>query len=182
MASIEFSSGSVSGRRPPVLSGCEADRGVVWLRGAHDASTVAALCTIMARVIALDDADVVVDLSEVTFMGAATVGVIIRAEAFLRERSRSLTLRSPSTYARRILGLCGRGDLVELRSADATAATRSGGAVGSGVAAPTTDRVDRRAPDSVLVERVAAPTTVSWVDAHHAREDRTTILAGRGRP
>ena len=43
MAPIEFSPGSVSGRRAAVLPGCEADRAVVWLRGAHDASTVVAV-------------------------------------------------------------------------------------------------------------------------------------------
>jgi anti-anti-sigma factor len=182
MAPIEFSPGSVSGRRAAVLSGGEADRGVVWLRGAHDASTVVELCTIMARAIAFNDADVVVDLSEVTFMGAATVGVILRAEAFLLERSRSLMLRSPSTRSRRILGLCGRGDLVDPRSADAVGATRRSGAVGTGVTAPTANRADCRAPDLVLADGVTAPRGVWWTDAHHAGEERTTSLAGRGRP
>ena len=58
----------------------------------------------MARAIAVDETDLVIDLSEVTFMNAATVAVIIRAEAFLRDRSRSLTLRSPSAPARRCPG------------------------------------------------------------------------------
>ncbi len=74
---------------------------LVWLRGAHDTTTMVALCTTIARAIAVDETDLVIDLSEVTFMDAATVAVIIRAEAFLRDRSRSLTLRSPSTPARR---------------------------------------------------------------------------------
>jgi anti-anti-sigma factor len=154
MPPIEFSSRSVSRRRPAVSSGCDADDRAVWLRGRHDTSTVVALCMIMARAIGFDDADVVVDLSEVTFMDAATVGVIIRAEAFLQERSRSLTLRSPSTRARRVLGLCGRGDLVDLRSAEAAGETRSAAALGSRtVAAPTTDRGHPHPPDSILVGR-----------------------------
>ena len=62
-------------------------RTVVWLRGEHDLSTVDSLSEIMARAIALDDADVVVDLSDVVFMSAATVGVIIRAREFLRLES-----------------------------------------------------------------------------------------------
>ena len=136
----------------------------------------------MARAIAFDEADVVVDLSEVTFMGAATVGVILRAEAFLRERSRSLMLRSPSTCSRRILGLCGWGDLIDPRCADAAGVTRRSGAVGTGVATRTTDRADCRAPDSVLAGGVTAPREGWWVDAHRAGEERTSSLAGRGRP
>ena len=73
----------------------------------------------MARVIAVDDTDLVIDLSEVTFMNAATVAVIIRAEAFLRDRSRSLTLRSPSARARRLLGVGGLAELVDPRPATA---------------------------------------------------------------
>ena len=79
----------------------------------HDASTVVALCMTMARAIAFDDTDLVIDLSEVTFMDAATVEVMIRAESFLRDRSRSLTLRSPSTHARRVLGAGGLTGLVD---------------------------------------------------------------------
>ena len=52
-----------------------AGRTVVWLRGEHDISTVDALANVLARAIAFDD-DVVVDLCDVEFMGAATVGVI----------------------------------------------------------------------------------------------------------
>jgi anti-anti-sigma factor len=109
MLAVEF---SPSRRRPAVFSGCDADHSVVWVRGAHDASTVVALCLTMARAIAFDDADLVIDLSEVTFMDAATVTVMIRAEAFLRDRSRSLMLRSPSTHARRVLGVAGLVELV----------------------------------------------------------------------
>ena len=70
-------------------------------------STAPALAALLAAAIARDGTDVVIDLSGVDFIDAATVGVIIRAREFLQERSRSLTLRSPSPCARRILGLCG---------------------------------------------------------------------------
>jgi anti-anti-sigma factor len=80
---------------------------------------VVALCMTMARAIAFDDTDLVIDLSEVTFMDAATVTVMIRAEAFLRDRSRSLTLRSPSTHARRVLGVGGLAELVDPQPATA---------------------------------------------------------------
>ena len=61
----------------------------------------------MAQAIAFDDGDVVVDLSGVDFMGASTVGVLVRASELLQKRARSLTLRWPSTRALRVLGLCG---------------------------------------------------------------------------
>jgi anti-anti-sigma factor len=68
-----------STRGPLTFPAPAADRTVVWLRGEHDVSTVSALSQTMARAIALDDGDLVVDLSGVQFMDAATVGVIVRA-------------------------------------------------------------------------------------------------------
>ena len=116
MPAVEF---SPSRRRPAVFSGSDTDHSVVWVRGAHDASTVVALCMTMARAIAFDDSDLVIDLSEVTFMDATTVTVMIRAEAFLRDQSRSLTLRSPSAHARRVLGLGSLAALVDPQPATA---------------------------------------------------------------
>jgi anti-anti-sigma factor len=107
---------------------------VVWLHGEHDISTEAELTAALTLAMALDDADLVIDLSNVQFMGAATVGVIARSRAFLQDRQRSVTLRSPSTSARRVLHLCGLADLVDPGTA---------GALGTWVAVPATDRVDR---------------------------------------
>jgi anti-sigma B factor antagonist len=94
-------------------------RTVVWLSGEHDSLTVDALSESLARAFALDDADVVLDLSGVQFMGAATIDVIVRAKDALDLRSRALTLRSPSESAQRVVDLCGLADLVEASSADA---------------------------------------------------------------
>src|SRR5665213_4418132 len=80
----------------------DADNAVVWLRGEHDISTLPALREILLRAIGHDDADLTLDLSEVTFIDAATVGTIVRTREFLRFWSRSLTLRSPSRFARRL--------------------------------------------------------------------------------
>jgi anti-anti-sigma factor len=91
-------------------TGPNANRHVVWLRGEYDISTEMTLSHTMARVMALDEGDLVVDLSEVTFMDAATIGLIIRARNDLRLQCRSLTLRSPSGFARRVLDLCGLTD------------------------------------------------------------------------
>jgi hypothetical protein len=146
----------------------------------------------MARAIALDDADVVVDLSEVQFMGAATVGVIIRAREFLRLRSRFLVLRSPSECARRILDVCGHADLLDPRPVDATPLTGPAGALGTWVVVPATDRIDRRAdasapepssaPDPVSVARVSAASMLSSADAHHRADERATNGVGCGGP
>jgi anti-anti-sigma factor len=94
-------------------------RTVVGLSGEHDLSTVDAFSQTLARVFALDDGDVVLDLSGVQFMGAATIDVIVRAKDALDLRSRVLTLRSPSVSAQPVVDLCGLADLVEACSTDA---------------------------------------------------------------
>ena len=135
-------SSSVTSHHGPVaFPARDADRTVVWLRGEHDICTVAALSQILARAIALDDGDLVVDLSGVRFMDAATVGVILRARDFLRLQSRSLVLRSPSTSATRILDMCALADLRE-PTPERRPVHRGGGALGVLVAVPTLDRVD----------------------------------------
>ena len=124
MALTEYLSARVPRRGLAALAGREVNRTVVMLRGVHDASTVTALSEDMARAIALDDADVVVDLGGVEFMDAATVRLIIRAGEFLRLRSRSLTLRSPSRRARRVLDLCGLDDHLDRHPVDEAWMTR----------------------------------------------------------
>ena len=85
----------------------------VWLRGEHDIATDPALADGLTRLISLDDADLVLDFSMVDFIGASTVGVIVRAHGLLRARSRSLTIRSPSPTARRLFALCRLSHLIE---------------------------------------------------------------------
>jgi hypothetical protein len=138
------------------------------------------------------DRTVVWFLSEVLFMDAATVGVSIRAGNFLRPRLRSLALRSPSTCARRAIEVRGLAYLVDSRPVDAKPSAETGGPLGRCVALPGTDRVDRRAnvsgpkpgsfSDHFRVGRVTAARRVSSVDARLQAEQRTTGLAGRGRP
>ena len=76
-------------------------------------------------------------------MGASTLGVIARARELLRQRSASLTVRSPSAFARRVISLCGLNDLLgpslEMapdvtgeRSAPGWYCRRPGGAIGAG--------------------------------------------------
>ena len=124
----------------PVLVGPEADPIVVRLRGEHDCSTDDALCLELARAIALNDAALVLDMSEVRFISASTLGVIVRARNFLRGRSCSLTVRCPSAFARRVIDVCGLGELAggsAPRPGDLSAE-----ALGSWVAVPDAERSD----------------------------------------
>ena len=105
----------VSGSCPDPIAVVErqADRIVVSLYGEHDIATLAELSEAMAQGIALDDAEIVVDLSGVEFMGAAAASLIVRARDFLRTHSRGLTVRSPSRCAQRLLDVCGLTELIE---------------------------------------------------------------------
>ena len=115
----------VDRRRPDVLafSGSDDDRTVVMLRGEHDRSAMSALSDTITRAIALEDADLVVDLSGVEFMDGGTVGTLVGARTFLRKQSRSLHLMFPSPCARRILDLCCVDYLPGPGSADANRRT-----------------------------------------------------------
>ena len=133
-------SSSMTASRPVQagLAGRDAGRTVVTLRGEHDSSTVATLSETIARAIALDDADLVVDLSGVEFMSAATVGVILRAREFLGRFSRSLTLLSPSRSARHVINLFGLADLLDPSTVDGAPVAGAHGALGTWVAVPAT--------------------------------------------
>ena len=93
--------------------GPEARPSVLWLRGDHDLSTTVALSDAIARAIALDEPAIVIDLSDVQFMSASTVSIIVQANEDLRSLSRSLTLRAPSSCVRRIFDVCGLSGLID---------------------------------------------------------------------
>jgi anti-anti-sigma factor len=130
----------------------------VWLRGEHDVATVATLTVEIARAIALDDAGVVVDLSGAQFLGAATVGVLVRAWEFLRVQSRSFVLRDPTPSVRRLLELCGLADAFDIPHRDPTRVMGGDGALGSWVAVAATRPVARRptVPEPPISDRDGA--------------------------
>jgi anti-anti-sigma factor len=103
---------TVSSRRSPAFARRGLPEVAVCLRGEHDLSTVAELSATLAQAMAPGDTDLVVDLSRVELMTAATVGVLVRARELLGSRSRSLELRSPSRRARRVLELSDLRDLL----------------------------------------------------------------------
>lgn len=91
----------------------DGDRTVIWLEGEHDIATAPVLTDTLTDATSADDADMIVDLSGVTFMGVATIGALISARNLLRRQSRTLTLRSPSRCARDVLVFCGLTGLIE---------------------------------------------------------------------
>jgi len=94
-----------------------AERAVIWLRGEHDLATVSATAEDISRAIAFDEADLVVDLSGVTFLDASTINVLVKVREYLRIRDRSLEVRAPSACAARLLDLCSLSHLVGARPA-----------------------------------------------------------------
>lgn len=79
---------------------------VVSLFGEHDCATALALVQTFAAIARSADGGVIVDLSGVSFMSAATVRVLDQAQAMFTDRSRAMVLRHPSPSARRLLDLC----------------------------------------------------------------------------
>jgi anti-sigma B factor antagonist len=154
-------------------TGRDGDRVVVWLRGEHDIATSAELSADLARAVALDESDLVVDLSEVQFMDASTIGVVVTTRNCLLGRSRSLSLRAPASHTRRILEVCGLAELIDaapLRSEPA-------GALGSWVSVPAGDRADHRAGASVPA---AGEITTTSGEGAPTREGAAVCSAPRG--
>ena len=87
----------------------EDGRTILWLDGAHDHATQRSDAELLARAIATADADVVVDLSGVEFIGLATIDLLVRGRDYLLSRSRRLTLRSPSPTILRLIEWRGLG-------------------------------------------------------------------------
>jgi anti-anti-sigma factor len=133
----------VADRPTPAEGATEAGRTVVWLQGEHDLSTDEALSRALARAIALDSAGLVVDLSQVTFIGVSTLRVIVRAQQLLLHQSRSLTVRWPSPCARRAMGACGVDDLLGPNPGELSTELlddKEGKALGTWVEVPATRR------------------------------------------
>lgn len=146
-ASPDFFSVTVSHKRSGNFAGQSREPTVIWLTGEHDVSNASRLSKTIAETIALDDEDVIIDLSGVSFMGGATIAVFSRANAFLVARSRALVLRSPRRYAIRLLGLCGLSALISPPPTDAVVMSQAG-ALRTWVDVPTEERERLRKSDS----------------------------------
>lgn len=98
---------------PPPRLAREDGRIVVWLEGEQDLFTAASLRDVLTAVTAASDGDVVVDMSQVTFIDAAALAVIIRDRNRLLELRRRLSVRAPSPPACRMLDLCSLWELAD---------------------------------------------------------------------
>ena len=145
----ESSSLSVS-RRGDVGVGADLLRTVVWVGGEHDVATRTNLAVTIAQAAVADDADIVVDLSGVTFMDASTIGALVDARNLLRAASRSLSVRAPSPRARRVLDLCGLTLLIDEHAASTQVLATT--ALGSWVDVPASDRGPEPAPPAFAQE------------------------------
>ena len=150
-------------------------RTVVWVRGEHDIATRVHLSDTIARAARLDDTDVVVDLSGVTFMDASTIGALVAANNCLRAASHSLSVRAPSLRAWRLLDLCGLARLID--DDPASVPPSAAAALGSWVDVPVRDRgpvsaqppIVREAPSSEPARTLARRRVEPAESVQHPR-------------
>lgn len=152
------------------------DDTVVWLRGEHDISTVDDVSESLALAIERDEADVVLDLREATFINAAIIGAIMQAKARLAHQSRALTLRAPAPGVWRILVLCGLTGLVASSPAASGTGTDPTGALRSWVHVPPTERNDA----SSLLRPRSHPPAHAPIHAEEAPATFTPATTQRG--
>lgn len=141
MARFEFPSISVSrrivSRRGSTPEDEDAEFTVILLRGEHDIATRTSLVVAIARAAQRDRADVLVDMSEMTFMDASTIGALVGSRNRLRLRSQSLAVRAPSPPALRVLELCGLTQMLHRTATDARHPTGAAAALSTWVDVPS---------------------------------------------
>ena len=95
-----------------VLMSAEGATTVLALRGEVDIATLPVVVDALARVIADQHGDIVVDLAHTDFIDTAALRAVLRARDELQGGERQLTLRSPSRIAGRLLAVFGLSQLV----------------------------------------------------------------------
>jgi anti-anti-sigma factor len=85
---------------------------IVAIRGAADISTRRVLCDVLCQVIASGNGDVAIDLAQATSVDTAIARALATAQQLLDRQDRTLTLRSPSRLATRVLDVFGLTDIV----------------------------------------------------------------------
>ena len=178
-ANSEHSIVSVSLRGSGGFTGQSAEPTVVWLSGEHDVSNATQVSHVIAETIALDDEDVIVDLGGVSFIGGATIAILVRANAFLQARSRNLILRSPRRSTVRLLGLCGLAHLISPPPVDGVIERAGSQALRTWVDVPTEEREQKPPADAAqpAPARVGVPAASELAAAaDDARKSPTEIL------
>lgn len=113
MTLIEFAHCTVPAAPLVASVSAEGTATVVTFRGEADLFTLPVVVEALARVIADSDGPVIVDLAHTEFIDTGTVRALARAWQSLNDRGRTLTLRSPSRVAARVLGVLGLSRLIE---------------------------------------------------------------------
>lgn len=152
-------------------------RVVVSLWGEHDMASVPIITEALVAAADNSDADVLVDLTAVTFLDCSTVGVIVGGRRMLEQRSRHLTVCvSRGAVAHRLFELCGLDDMIDPGEGDGARRDRSvGTALRTWVQVPAQQRDvardDVHPPDSdarneVEPNRSSAPSGPDGVPEH----------------
>ena len=118
----------------------DGDRTAVWLSGEHDLASTVLLTTALAEAIAVEDDDIVVDMSFLAFMDVTTLGLLLRSHEFLVTRGRRLTLRAPPRCATLLLDVSELGVLVESAATGGGSEHWGATALGTWVAVPQAER------------------------------------------
>lgn len=156
--------------------GSDPFRTVVRVCGDHDPATRTHLSRTIARAARLDDADMVVDLSDTTFMDASTIGAIVNAHNRLLAGSRSLSVRAPSPLARRLFGICGLAFLIDEDPAPAQPSAAM--ALDSWVAVPASEPASD--PAQPLVTEQAPSQKAARATAQRPVELTSSVQHRRG--
>jgi len=100
----------------------DAARTVLKVRGDLDLARVGRLRAALVDVCREPPGDVTVDLTEVTFLGAATVGLLVTARQ-LRGGGCRFLVGGLTTWQEQLLRICGPGQAITIERADAAART-----------------------------------------------------------
>ena len=90
----------------------EGDRAIVTVRGDFDLQVAQRVVEVLAKVEAGEPALVIIDLSRVSFLDAAGMGVIAAAQARATEAGRNLVVVRPPYSVRRAFEVSGFGDVI----------------------------------------------------------------------
>jgi anti-anti-sigma factor len=148
--------GTVDGDHPPkadVRVSFDADVCTLRLLGEHDLSTAGLFTTALAEAVATADVDVVVDLTDVTFMDCSTIRSFVNGRSLCASGNRSLTVRCFSARQRWLLEICGLADLIDVDPIKAAPEPYATTPLESWVAVPATTRLSQ--VSEIPVERAS---------------------------
>ena len=144
-----------------VTLGFEVTYGASWVavavRGEIDVFTAPVLAGVVGALIDDGRLEVVLDLSELAFMDAAGLRVIVDASNPLGAVDRTIAIRSPSAMLRRILEVTRLDALIEASSPEVTAETLG----------TEQRRGDRSALVSATPSGLALASSISPLQTHH---------------